>query len=88
MHPVALVQHCLSVCFAWFCLKWVKSRVAAVTVRQLYIALRQKTCIALRTVRDFHRTSELSYCLLSPAAYPMLSLFFCCLILQGADLAH
>lgn len=42
----------------------------------------------LRTVRDFHGTPELSYGLLSPAAYPTRSLLFCCLILPGADLAE
>lgn len=43
VHPTALVQHGLSDSSAWWHLRWVMSRVAAITVRQLYLTLKQKT---------------------------------------------
>lgn len=61
------------------------SQVAAATGRQLYITLEQKICVIPTACEGF---PQLSYRLLTPAAYPALSLLFCCLPLQGADSAH
>lgn len=60
MHPIALVERGLSVSFACFCLKCVMSQVAAATVWQHYVILKQKTRVTPTTVRDGHRTPELS----------------------------
>lgn len=75
MHPTAPVQYSLSISFACLYLKWVMSHVAAVTVQQLYITRKQKTCIAPADCEGFPQDTRVLLLLAVTSGIPHFPCF-------------